>query len=534
MKISRRFALNLAFAVIVVPLATAQAQTPSLSTVNVTPEAGRVRVAPVGPVSDLKLEVVNEAGDTVFEAMQGAREQIDWHMTDAAGVRVAPGTYTVTVSYTTQAGKQRKRIEQVLVTDERMVGKETVAAAVKPNPQPLVDGGGAANRLAKFTDTDTLTSSVIMDVGGRVGIGTAAAPTAPLRLEVNGITRLSPGGTGGFMQFGTPNSETGLTWSKGTTSRVDIRFNGARLMLAAGTGASVPTNNGLVIDTSGKVGIGLASPASYRLHVEGGSLTGVYGKSSTTGVYGDGGTYGVYGKATSGGTGVFGEGGNYGVYGTAFNGVYGTGNVRGVWGVGGSYGVVGTGSQYGLYGTGQYGVWASGSNYGVYGVSDSTGVYGEGTVIGVHGRAAQGGHAGYFEGQVQVTSTLFVQGNVCANNIPCSSDSRLKQNVTNLKYGLDQLLRLRPVSWRWKSEPEGKPQMGLVAQEVEKVMPELVLKDADATRPLGLNYMALLPVAVKAIQEQQAQIREQQKQIQQLRAELHRVRRAVSRKRAAR
>lgn len=105
--------------------------------------------------------------------------------------------------------------------------------------------------------------------------------------------------------------------------------------------------------------------------------------------------------------------------------------------------------------------------------------------------------------------------------------------MTNLNYGLNQLLRLRPVSWRWKSEPRGSLQMGLVAQEVEKVLPELVLKDADATKPLALNYMALLPVAVKAIQEQQAQIREQRKQIERLQAQLKQVMRAVRRGRAA-
>jgi hypothetical protein len=74
-----------------------------------------------------------------------------------------------------------------------------------------------------------------------------------------------------------------------------------------------------------------------------------------------------------------------------------------------------------------------------------------------------------------------------------------------------------------------------------------VLREADASKPLGLNYMALLPVAVKAIQEQQEQIREQQRQIERLRAQvtqqqsqllqqqaqLNQVRRTVRRKHAA-
>ena len=64
--------------------------------------------------------------------------------------------------------------------------------------------------------------------------------------------------------------------------------------------------------------------------------------------------------------------------------------------------------------------------------------------------------------------------------------------------------------------------MGLVAQEVESVMPELVLREADASQPLGLNYMGLLPVLVKAAQEQQAQIKEQAAQLTQQEAEIKR------------
>jgi hypothetical protein len=113
----KRFAFSLTIAIIL-PLALAHAQRPQVSTVNVTPEEGRVRVAGLGGVFDLKLEVVNEAGDTVFEGTQVTDQRLDWAMTDSSGKRVTPGTYTVTVSYTTPGGKLRKRIEQVLVTEE--------------------------------------------------------------------------------------------------------------------------------------------------------------------------------------------------------------------------------------------------------------------------------------------------------------------------------------------------------------------------------------------------------------------------------
>lgn len=45
-----------------------RAQSPSVSTVNVTAEADRVRVSPQGDIFDLKIEVTDESGETVFEA----------------------------------------------------------------------------------------------------------------------------------------------------------------------------------------------------------------------------------------------------------------------------------------------------------------------------------------------------------------------------------------------------------------------------------------------------------------------------------
>jgi endosialidase-like protein len=85
--------------------------------------------------------------------------------------------------------------------------------------------------------------------------------------------------------------------------------------------------------------------------------------------------------------------------------------------------------------------------------------------------------------------------------------------VANLGYGLRELLQLRPVTWNWKDKPDQGRQLGLIAQEVEPVLPELVITDKDADQTKALNYVGLVPVTIKAIQEQQAQIEEQQKRI---------------------
>ena len=126
-----------------------------------------------------------------------------------------------------------------------------------------------------------------------------------------------------------------------------------------------------------------------------------------------------------------------------------------------------------------------------------------------------GGLVGIGTGVVP-TSTLTVNGCITATNVtPCSSDARLKQNIEPLSYGLRELLRLHPVRWQWKDARATQLNMGLVAQEVEPVLPELVLQNADTKGSLGLNYSGLIPVLVKGIQEQQTQIEKQQGQIAQ-------------------
>lgn len=101
-----------------------------------------------------------------------------------------------------------------------------------------------------------------------------------------------------------------------------------------------------------------------------------------------------------------------------------------------------------------------------------------------------------------------------------TSDARLKKSVTNLGYGLQQVMQLRPVSFQWNDRNDGRTNLGLIAQEVDKVIPEAVERNADPAIPLGLNYSSLVPVLIKAVQEQQALVQAQQAMIADLQARL--------------
>jgi len=93
-----------------------------------------------------------------------------------------------------------------------------------------------------------------------------------------------------------------------------------------------------------------------------------------------------------------------------------------------------------------------------------------------------------------------------ANAFIQTSDRRLKRDIHELNYGLSAVLALHPVSFRWVGQEDDRIQLGLIAQEVEPVVPEAVRRDADPNTPLAMTYTTLVPVLVKAIQEQQAAI----------------------------
>ncbi|MBI5030243.1 MAG: tail fiber domain-containing protein [Chloroflexi bacterium] len=84
-----------------------------------------------------------------------------------------------------------------------------------------------------------------------------------------------------------------------------------------------------------------------------------------------------------------------------------------------------------------------------------------------------------------------------------TSDARLKKSVVNLNYGLNQVMQLRPVTFQWKDSSDARTHLGLIAQEVEKIIPEVIERSDDPAALLGMNYAGLVPVLIKAVQEQQ-------------------------------
>jgi hypothetical protein len=94
----------------------------------------------------------------------------------------------------------------------------------------------------------------------------------------------------------------------------------------------------------------------------------------------------------------------------------------------------------------------------------------------------------------------------------CSSSRRYKENIQDFTSGLNLLNRLRPVSYRWKTN--GQNDLGFIAEEVNEVEPLLSTYN-EKGEVEGVKYELVTTVLVNSIKEQQEQIKQQQAQISQ-------------------
>lgn len=102
-----------------------------------------------------------------------------------------------------------------------------------------------------------------------------------------------------------------------------------------------------------------------------------------------------------------------------------------------------------------------------------------------------------------------------------TSDARLKKNIQNIRYGLDAVLKMRPVSYQWKVDSLSQAiNLGFIAQEMAQLVPEAVIVEGDT---YGMKYADLIPVLTKAIQEQQTEIEALKKENEVLRSKTSQV-----------
>ncbi len=156
----------------------------------------------------------------------------------------------------------------------------------------------------------------------------------------------------------------------------------------------------------------------------------------------------------------------------------------------------------------------AGSGFGV--ASASSGTNG----VSIFGSNTGGGLAGRFDGNVAIFGKLSLSlgtaGNtsLCRNIFneiaSCSSSLRYKTQVKPFSAGLTLVRRLRPVSFKWKTD--GATDLGLIAEEVATIEPLLVTRNQQGEIE-GVKYDHLNIVLINAVREQQTQLTQLQQQL---------------------
>jgi hypothetical protein len=108
---------------------------------------------------------------------------------------------------------------------------------------------------------------------------------------------------------------------------------------------------------------------------------------------------------------------------------------------------------------------------------------------------------GYFDGTLN-TDTISNSGSITSATYFYSSDASLKEDIQTIKNPLEKVQALRGVSYKWKDT--GRKDIGLVADEVQEVLPELVVENEHKQ----MDYGHMIGLLVEAIKEQQKEIEE--------------------------
>ena len=359
-----------------------------------------------------------------------------------------------------------------------------------------ISGTGTQNYLPKYgAGGTTLGNSSIFDNGTSVGISTTT-PGSTFKLDVNGAAN-----------FSSDIKVIGLTIGVGR----NIEMNNDQKYYNTAVGIS-----SLSVNTTGKsnTAVGMGALAANTTGAENAALGWQTLKVNTTGnenlAFGQN-TLGanIAGNANTGVGSAALEASNAGG-----NTAVGASSLRSNQS-GNNNTAIGYGALYNSGGTS----FTSGNNNTVIGsFTNITSGKSNSTAIGAEARVTADNTI-----RLGNSSIVTISGQV---GFSTSSDIRIKKNITNSKYGLSTLLKLRPVDYTLISN--NLEQVGFIAQEVQKLVPEVITGnegDLEKGEILGITYSNLVPVLAKAIQEQQKQIEEQnnkiasqQKQIDELKA----------------
>lgn len=277
------------------------------------------------------------------------------------------------------------------------------------------------------------------------------------------------------------------------------------------------------VGANNNVGIGISGTVNSLL-----SVNTIGNSNSVISIYGDGTTTNGLNcsKAIASSSAAY-------TVGIRSNVLSGVGYAQGITGSAYNSTVYTTGKAYGVYG--YAGNAQSGYNYGVKGLllgsNNGAAIYGTSSNLDIN---TGGKYAGYFYGTTKVNGTLWV------GSTSYTSDINAKKEIKELeKNNIEKIKTIQAIKYKYKTPEElglvskevkdtastavlseemqqyyNKERIGLSAQEIQQVFPEIVTVDQQGM--LGVDYIALIPVLLEAIKEQQNTIEGLSKEVENL------------------
>jgi hypothetical protein len=405
--------------------------------------------------------------------------------TAGTGITISP-TLVLSAQNTTNLWNANQIQGNAVSTNAPSTGQVLVWSGSAWVPNNLTSGSGTfsgtTNTLSKFTGSSSLGNSQVEDDGTSVGIGVTTLNSGK-KFQVNTSSGTAISG----------NTASGGTAVEGIVTGTTAGIGGYFDAGAAGKSLVVP---------QGRVGIGTASPTTtldvrssrkYGMSVFTDSTTGVYSNlyyyNAPAAVRGE-----YKGKGVNDGSGVLGIS-------IAPDATFGVG----VTGVGNFYGLLGIGTD-----TGKAAIYANTN----------------GAAFGIFSQGSSGTNAAIYADQSGSTFAFYANGTSNFNgniqgtgSFGYTSDRKLKKDIHPLNSALGLISRLKPSTYYFRTgefkDMYLSPGLhyGLIAQELQEVLPELVMQqhfqNADKTTQvdyLGVNYNELIPILIKGMQEQQAKI----------------------------